>query len=94
METPAGRAAARLALGQCLVGLGENQAAIKELGWVSGLDHSNADRRAMALLALAQAELGLGDKGRTAAKAALDRVVASYGATPAAATARATLATF
>ena len=94
MKTPAGRAAARLALGQCLVGLGENQAAIRELGWVSGLDHSNPDRRAMALVALAQAELGLGDKGRTAAKAALDRVVASYGETPAAATARAILATF
>lgn len=94
METPAGRAAARLALGHCLVGLGENQAAIKELGWVSGLDHSNADRRAMALVALAQAEMGLGDKGRTAAKAALDRVVASYGGTPAASTARAILATF
>lgn len=94
METPAGRAAARLALGHCLVGLGENQAAIRVLGWVSGLDHSNADRRAMALVALAQAEMGLGDKGRTAAKAALDRVVASYGGTPAAATARAILATF
>lgn len=94
METPAGRAAARLALGHCLVGLGENQAAIRVLGWVSGLDHSNADRRAMALVALAQAEMGLGDKGRTAAKAALDRVVASYGGTPAASTARAILATF
>ena len=82
METPAGRAAARLALGHCLVGLGENQAAIRVLGWVSGLDHSNADRRAMALVALAQAEMGLGDKGRTAAKAALDRVVASYGGLP------------
>lgn len=94
MKTAAGKAAAHLALGQVLVGLGENQAAIRHVGWVSGLDHSSADRRAQALVTLAQAQLGLGDKGRGAAKAALDRVVATYGSSPASVTARAMLAGF
>lgn len=94
METPAGRAAARLALGQAHLGLGEHQAAIRQLGWVSGLDHSSRDRRAAALVALAQAQLGLSaDKGVAPAKNALDRVVNDYGDTPSASTARTLLET-
>ncbi len=83
-KTSAGKAAAKLGLGLSLLGKGEVQAAQIELGWVAGLDHTSADRRAAALLGLGQALMGA-DGGATLAKASLQRVKAEYGTTPSAA---------
>lgn len=83
-ETSAGKGAAKLGLGRALVGKGDTVEAQVHLGWVAGLDHTSADRRAAALVALGEALMGSSD-GAGVAKAALQRVKAEYGATPSAA---------
>lgn len=83
-KTSAGKGAARLGLGLALLGKGELQAAQIELGWVAGLDHTSADRRAAALLGLGQALMAT-EGGATLAKASLQRVKTEYGTTPSAA---------
>lgn len=84
-ETVSGKAAAKLALGQALLGQGKPQDAILHLAWVSAMDHSSADRRAAALIGMAEASVAISeDKGPAQAKSALERVVEEYGATPSA----------
>lgn len=92
METAAGKGAARLALGEALLGAGEPLAALQPLARVSALDHTDRDRRAAAMVALAKAQRAISaDKGAGPAKATLDLVVAHYGDTPAAVEARSLL---
>ena len=83
-KTSAGKGAAKLGLGRALLGKGELHAAQIEFGWVAGLDHTSADRRAAALLGLGQALMG-SEGGATLAKASLQRVKAEYGTSPSAA---------
>ncbi|QDV08237.1 hypothetical protein Poly30_37730 [Planctomycetes bacterium Poly30] len=83
-KTSAGKGAAKLGLGRALLGKGENAEAEIQLGWVAGLDHTSADRRAAALLALGEA-LKDSAEGKGVAKSALQRVKSEYGATPSAA---------
>lgn len=87
-ETTAGKAAARLALGQAHLGLDEHYDAMVHFGWVSAMDHTNADRRAAALLGLADASLKSSpETGAAAAKSALERIMSEYGGTTSAAAA-------
>ena len=83
-KTSAGKGAAKLGLGRALLGKGELEEAQIQLGWVAGLDHTSADRRAAALLGLGQALMGT-EGGATLAKASLQRVKAEYGTSPSAA---------
>ena len=84
-KTSAGVAAARLGLGHVWLAEGDARKAQFEFAWVAGLDHTSADRRAEALVGLAQASLAAGEAGDAgAAKTALRRVTSQYGATPAA----------
>ena len=84
-KTSSGVATARLGLGHCWLAEGEARKAQLEFAWVAGVDHASADRRAEALLGLAQAGLAAGESGdANAAKTGLRRVASQYGATPAA----------
>lgn len=81
VSTSAGMGAARLGLGRALLGKGETEEAQIQLGWVAGLDHTSADRRAAALLALGEALSGVPESA-SIGKAALQRVKDEFGATP------------
>lgn len=82
-KTSAGVAAARLGLGHAWLAEGAPRKAQFEYAWVAGLDHTSADRRAEALVGLAEASLAAGEAGdAAAAKTALRRVTSQYGATP------------
>lgn len=83
-KTSAGKGAAKLGLGRALLGKGDNLEAEIHLGWVAGLDHTSADRRAAALLALGQALMASADS-KGLAKEALQRIKDDFGATPSAA---------
>ena len=84
-KTSAGVAAARLGLGHAWLAEGDPRKAQFEYAWVAGLDHTSADRRAEALVGLAEASLAAGEAGdAAAAKTALRRVTSQYGATPSA----------
>lgn len=84
-KTAAGIAAARLGLGHAHLADGNARKAQFEFAWVAGIDHTTGDRRASALVGLAEATLAAGgDNAPAAAKSALDRVRTQYGATPAA----------
>ncbi|MEM9800797.1 MAG: hypothetical protein AAGA20_10770 [Planctomycetota bacterium] len=85
-QTSAGVAAARLGLGHALLETDEPRKAQLEFAWVAGLDHTDDDRRAEALVGLAKAAQAAAGDGADAAayKATLARVVAQYGSTPAA----------
>lgn len=91
LETAAGKAAAKLGLGLALAGDGKGLEAQIHLGWVAGLDHTSDDRRASALVGLAQAAMGSAE-GASLARASLQRVKDEFGATPAAAKAAEMLA--
>ncbi len=84
-ETSAGMAAAHLGLGYAWLAEGDFRKAQFEFAWVAGLDHTSADRRAEALVGLAEAGLAAGEPGdANAAKTALRSVASQYGATPSA----------
>ncbi len=84
-ETVGGKAAAKLALGKALLGQEKPNDALLHFAWVSAMDHTSADRRAEALIGIAEASMGISpEKGPAQAKAALERVVRDYGATPSA----------
>jgi len=84
-ETSAGMAAAHLGLGHAWLAEGDFRKAQFEFAWVAGLDHTSADRRAEALVGLAEAGLAAGEAGdANAAKTALRQVASQYGATPSA----------
>lgn len=83
-KTTSGKAAAKLGLGRALLGQGDMHAAQLELGWVAGLDHTSADRRAAALLGLGEALIA-SEGGATLGKSSLQRIKAEYGTTPSAA---------
>jgi hypothetical protein len=84
-ETSAGMAAAHLGLGHAWLAEGDFRKAQFEFAWVAGLDHTSADRRAEALVGLAEAGLKAGEAGdANAAKTALRQVASQYGATPSA----------
>ncbi|MEL6713686.1 MAG: hypothetical protein AAFU73_22360 [Planctomycetota bacterium] len=88
-STTAGIAAARLALGEAHLGLGNLVDAEIEFSWVAALDHTSADRRAHANLGLAKvAKARGGDGSAEQAKVRIDTVLRAYGDTPAAAQAR------
>ena len=87
-ETVGGKAAAKLALGKALLGQEKPQEAILHFAWVSAMDHTSADRRAEALVGIADASIAISaEKGPTQAKAAFERIVREYGGTPSARTA-------
>ena len=84
-ETSAGMAAAHLGLGHAWLAEGDFRKAQFEFAWGAGLDHTSADRRAEALVGLAEAGLKAGEAGdANAAKTALRQVASQYGATPSA----------
>ena len=84
-KTSAGIAAARLGLGHVELADGNARKAQFEFAWVAGVDHTTADRRAAALVGLAEATLAAGgDAAPASAKSTLNLVVTQYGATPAA----------
>ncbi|MEM6572164.1 MAG: hypothetical protein AAF957_27360 [Planctomycetota bacterium] len=84
-KTSAGAATARLGLGRVFLAEGKPRKAQREFAWVAGLDHTDGDRRAEALVGMAEATLAAGgDDAAVQAKSALDRVLTQYGATPAA----------
>lgn len=84
-KTSAGKGAARLGLGQALLAEGKAREAEGHFAWVASLDHTSADRRADALVGLAEAGAQLNPDDTAAAKRALNRVSSLYGDTPAAA---------
>lgn len=83
VKTGAGRAAARLGLGEALLRLSRLRPAQLELATASALSYFDADVEARALVGLAQAYLGLGDASE--AKKSLERVRRDHGGTPSAA---------
>lgn len=87
-ESDAAKMAARLAFAKVLLNEGEVFEAKLAFAQVAAIDHSSADRRAEAMIGLADVALAEGgDDAEARAREHLQRVVKGYGDTPAAAVA-------
>jgi TolA-binding protein len=81
-DDPVKRFGAQLGLGEILLAEGNARAAQLEFAQVSAIDHTSRDRRARALVGLAEAAVKL--QAKNDAKAWIDAVRARFGDTPAA----------